>query len=161
MDRSGIVSPDEVLNSLNWRFPFERFDSYFTIVYLLLDLSNGALTYASAGHPPPLVLRRDGTIETLELRGPIIGLSDETRYRQDKLQLSAGDSLLLYTDGVLDIRDPHGEFFGRRRLIEIVRDYRGESIQRIVAGVSERLGHFGRSRAPEDDISLLGVQYTG
>lgn len=161
VDKAGIVSPGEVLNSLNQRFPFERFDSYFTIVYMLLDLPTGRVTYGSAGHPAPVVIRSGKDLEVLQVRGPIIGLSDATQYREGRFRLRPGDQMLLYTDGALDIRDPHGEFFGRNRLLEILKGHAGEPIQALIATVSRRLQDFGLTRAPEDDITLVGVAYTG
>ena len=65
--------PDVTLNLLGQVLPFERFDSFFTIVYLTVNPIDGRLSYSCAGHPPPILRWADGTIEVLAVRGPVIG----------------------------------------------------------------------------------------
>jgi phosphoserine phosphatase RsbU/P len=60
-----LASPETVLNHINEAFPFERFDTYFSIVCMSIDLRRGVLTYGGAGHPPPVLLRADGVLEPL------------------------------------------------------------------------------------------------
>jgi len=86
-----LVSPDIVLNRLDHAFPFERFDSFFSIICMTLDVQEGLLTYSSAGHPPPVLVRSKGFIETLDHRGPSIGIGSEEAIDQRtiKLQITA------------------------------------------------------------------------
>ncbi len=70
-----LVSPGEVLKGLDAEYPFERFNKFFTIVYLLLDIPQRRIAYSSAAHPAPLLLHRDGGLELLDKGGTIIGLN--------------------------------------------------------------------------------------
>jgi sigma-B regulation protein RsbU (phosphoserine phosphatase) len=83
IDESGITSPKTVLNNLNQAFPFERFDSYFTIIYMVIDHVHGTLAYSCAGHQPPILIHGDRSLEVLDQHGPAIGLSHEQPHRQE------------------------------------------------------------------------------
>jgi sigma-B regulation protein RsbU (phosphoserine phosphatase) len=82
-----LVSPDIVLNRLDHAFPFERFDSFFSIICMTLDIRQGLLTYSSAGHPPPVLIRSNGPTETLDHRGPSIGIGGEDSIGQQSITL--------------------------------------------------------------------------
>ena len=105
-----LVSPDIVLNRLDEAFPFERFDSFFSIICMTLDVQEGLLTYSSAGHPPPVLVRSNGSIETLDHRGPSIGIGSEETIGQQSIRLQTGDKILFYTDGLIENRNPTGTF---------------------------------------------------
>lgn len=153
--------PAAVLANLDAAFPFERFDTYFSVACLTLEVSAGRLTYGCAGHPAPLLLRRDGTVEMLVGRGPVIGLGDGVRYEQRQLSLSAGDKILLYTDGVLENRGPSGEAFGRERFNRALQRAARLPVEDLVPSLQAELREFLGSTAPDDDISILGLEYTG
>ncbi len=156
-----IAGPAAVLNSLEAAFPFERFDTYFSVVCLTLDVSNGQLTYASAGHPPPVVVRRDGALETLDVRGTVIGAGGPLPYEQRQVRLAPGDKALLYTDGVLENRGPSGEPFGRERFGRTLRRAAGLPVEDLVPALHAEVRAFLGAARPDDDISILGIEYTG
>jgi sigma-B regulation protein RsbU (phosphoserine phosphatase) len=156
-----IAGPAAVLNSLEAAFPFERFDTYFSVVCLTLDVSNGLLTYASAGHPPPVVVRRDGALETLDVRGTVIGAGGPLPYEQRQVRLAPGDKALLYTDGVLENRGPSGEPFGRERFGRTLRRAAGLPVEDLVPALHAEVRAFLGAARPDDDISILGIEYTG
>ena len=80
-------------------------EDFATACYLLLDLRSGVLHSVNAGHPPPLIVRADGTCEFLgEASAPPIGLSPDGIYEEGQTLLAAGDMLLLYTDGLIERR---------------------------------------------------------
>ena len=156
-----LVSPDIVLNRLDHAFPFERFDSFFSIICMTLDIREGLLIYSSAGHPPPVLVRSNGSIETLDYRGPSIGLGCEDTIRQKSINLQAGDKILLYTDGLIENRNSAGAYFGKQRFYDTVKKHRNESVQKIVETVYATVKEFGQQAKPDDDISILGVEYCG
>lgn len=82
-----------------------------------LDLKGGEITYCNAGHPPSLIVRRSGTVESLHIGGPILGVVSEAGYNTARIQLEAGDSLLSFSDGIMECRDSLGTEFGTERLI--------------------------------------------
>ena len=94
--------PSKVLYILNNEYPIERFDKYFTIVYLIIDCLSGRITYSSAGHPPPLLMRASGLIEPLDVGGPMIGLGDMLPFEDGHARLMKGDRLFLHTDGIAE-----------------------------------------------------------
>ena len=156
-----LVSPDIVLNRLDHAFPFERFDSFFSIICMTLDVDQGLLTYSSAGHPPPVLVRSNGFIEMLDCRGPSIGIGSEGTIGQQSIKLHPGDKIVLYTDGLLENRNAAGAFFGKQRFYEKIKKYRNEPVQKIVAAVYATVKEFGQQAKPEDDISILAVEYCG
>ena len=156
-----LSSPEIVLNRLEQTFPFERFDSYFSIICMTLDVMEGLLTYSCAGHPSPIIVRADGTLELLDRRGPIVGLGTQTPFGQQTVQLHRGDKVLLYTDGLLESRNPAGEYFGKSEFHDIIRSHHKEPVQTLVDITYEKIKEFRRQAAPVDDISLLGVEYLG
>ena len=156
-----LVSPDIVLNRLDEAFPFERFDSFFSIICMTLDAQEGLLTYSSAGHPPPVLVRSNGSIETLDHRGPSIGIGSGEIIGQQSMKLQAGDKIFLYTDGLLENRNPAGGFFGKTRFYEILERYRREPVEEIVESIYTSVKDFRQEAKPDDDISILGVEYCG
>jgi serine phosphatase RsbU (regulator of sigma subunit) len=95
-------------------------DSFVTALLAQLDVRHGTLAILSAGHPPPLLLREGKIIGSVETEpGPPLGIG----LRDDaiaELSLQPGDTLLLYTDGVVEARTPDGEFFGLQRLADFL-----------------------------------------
>ena len=153
-------TPGGILEALNRAFPFERFDSYFSIVYMVIDPSAGTLSYSNAGHPPPLFIGEGGEARWLDRHGPVIGLSDDQAFTSETLRLDPADRILVYTDGVLEMESENGGFFGKERL-SAAAEGAGEDARRIVDAVYDAAKEFGKNLQPEDDLSLLAVSFTG
>jgi len=156
-----IVTPMEVMRELDREYPIERFDKYFTFIYMLIDIKGGALRYSNAGHPPPLLLRADGTLEKLEKGGPMIGLGGVLPFEEGELAIGAGDRIILYTDGVLEYEKALGEFYGEERFQRAVTGEAGLSIDALLDHIMEDMMAFGQQAKPADDITLLGIEYRG
>ena len=120
------VRPDELCGRLNRILceilPSNRFVSLF---YGVLDSKKNLLTYCNAGHNPPLLVRIDGTTIELSSSGAILGKLPDWRYTQVEQDLSRGDILLLFTDGVVEACDQQDEPFGEERLVQFIREARG------------------------------------
>lgn len=160
-DEFRVMSPEEVLNSLEQAFPFERFDSYFTIIYMAIDFSQGRLTYSCAGHPPPILLRSNGKLEVLDRHGPVIGLGTTQSFGQEEKKLQLGDKVILYTDGSLENSNSAGEMFGKQRFYGVLNKHRDDSAQWIVEAVYSAAKNFGKDTELDDDISILVAEYVG
>jgi sigma-B regulation protein RsbU (phosphoserine phosphatase) len=89
---------------------------YITIFYGVLDLTTRTVNFVNAGHCPPILRRAGAPIEMLAPTRPVLGLLLDSVFRSERLQLNAGDELLLYTDGVTEAADADGEEFGSDRL---------------------------------------------
>jgi len=96
-----IYSPAEVMKNLNVRMASQKLSGYqfATCCYCLLNTKTLQLTYARAGHPYPIFIRRGEQPKQLEVRGSLLGVFKQAEYVQDTVQLQAGDKVLLYSDG--------------------------------------------------------------
>ncbi len=154
-----IASPAEVLQALDLEYPLERFNNYFTITYLVLNAKTGLLRYSSAGHPKPVILRSSGGLEELVEGGTVIGLDGIVPFTEGQNRLHRGDRLFVYTDGITEYENQSGEFFGKERLYKELQRLHGEPLDQLVKEMIESLKCFGDHREPQDDISLLGLQF--
>ena len=161
-----LRTPAEVLAALDREFPFERFNNFFTITYMIINTRTGELRYSNAGHPHSIVLRKDGKMELLQSGGPAIGIGDlpllrgqENRYAEGRPHLAPGDKLFIYTDGIVDYQNPKGEFYGTDRFYQTLEALQGESVQGIVEKAIRSLIDFGNNAEPLDDITLLGLEF--
>jgi len=155
-----LLSPAEVMAELATEYPFDRFDKFFTIVYLLINIRTGEISYSCAGHPAPLLVRKNGESEWLATGGGLIGLLDTGPYEEAEIKLEKGDRLFLYSDGLPEYSDYHSEHFGTRRLVKALsRD--GRSLQGCCESVLTELKEFGENRPLQDDVSLLGIEFLG
>jgi sigma-B regulation protein RsbU (phosphoserine phosphatase) len=161
-----LRTPAEVLAALDREFPFERFNNFFTIIYMIINARTGELRYSNAGHPHSILLRKDGKMELLQSGGPAIGIGDlpllrgqENRYAEGRPHLAPGDKLFIYTDGIVDFQNPEGEFYGTERFYQTLEALQGESVQGIVEKAIRSLMDFGNNAEPLDDITLLGLEF--
>lgn len=152
-----VVPPAQVLAELDLMYPVERFDKTFTIVYLVLNLETGDLTYANAGHPPGLLIKENGRIQRLETGGSIIGLGGLVPFEQERIRLAEGDRLLLYTDGLLEFQNSEDMMFGEDRLEKVIRNTRTLPVSSVIYALSWSLLEFGGSIPPQDDITILAM----
>jgi len=154
-------SPSGLLQMLDQHYPFEKFDTYFTITYMVLDVRTGELLYSSAGHPFPLVLRADGRLELLEEGGCLIGLSGMVPYEEGRTILRPGDRLVLYTDGITEYFDRKGDMFGEERLYRWLVEGKSQEAQAMLDDLYGEMMTFGTGKSPDDDISILAMDYHG
>jgi len=157
----GIRPPAQVMSALDGEFPMERFEKYFTMFYLVLDLRDGTLRYCNAAHPRPYLLRRTGERETLEEGGTVVGLGGAVPFEEGSRRMEPGDQLFLFTDGVTEYGNEQGEMFGLDRLEDCLSRHRGAGADRLSRGVYDALMTFGNRRETEDDISLLVLDFQG
>lgn len=131
--------------------------AFVTCCYAALDPPTGALVYASCGHPPGLLLRRDGGVEELENCGPALGVFESERFVERGATLASGDRLLLYTDGLTETADPAGEPFGLERVRAALAELRGASARELAEDLVRRVEGFAGSPNLADDLTLLVV----
>lgn len=154
-----IQRPQTVLNFLAREYPMERFGKIFTVIYAVLDLQKGQLVYSSAGHPPPLLLHPDGSLELLEKGGPIIGLDAKIPFEEGQVRLRFGDVLVFYTDGIVEFQNEEGHFYGTERFYRLLKSLQNRPIGELLDEVIGDLLAFGGDSKPRDDVSILGMEY--
>lgn len=118
-----IVSPLEVIRYLNKRFAFSKYQHYFTIFYMVFNIETGELRYVRGAHPEPLLLKQNGHIETLNVYGTPVGFEFSQGYEEGVLQLSPGDRLMVYTDGLLELEDENRETLDYDKLIRMAGEF--------------------------------------
>ena len=160
-----IRQPAKVLEFLDREYPFERFNSFFTINYVILNTKTGTLTASSAGHPPPIILRKDGRLIALKKGGRPIGTIDlrisedePIVFLEEHAQLQAGDKLIFYTDGVIEYQNEQSEFYGIERFCRNLKELKDKPVSELIDISFKSLMEFGHNTEPQDDISLLGLE---
>ncbi len=124
----------------------------------LVDTVSGGLHYINAGHVPPLVLRRDGTTDSLEAGGMPIGLFPSVEYERGSVKLHPGDVLLCCTDGIGEAADTNGDEFGAERLASTARQYQHLSASEMCQNVVRDVDVFSRGGPHIDDKVLMVVK---
>jgi phosphoserine phosphatase RsbU/P len=128
---------------------------YVTLFYGALDLTSNVLRYVNAGHCPPIVRRSSGAIETLEPTRPVLGLLPQPGAHADRIALAPGDSLLLYTDGISEAADGHGQEFGLDRLRLAFDAFPPQSLQTLHAEVLHSVREFADGNLRDDATLVL------
>lgn len=131
--------------------------AFASVFFAVVDTVTGSMTHCCAGHPPAVVLGTDGEVRLLETGSPVIGALPELMYHDAETTLQPGESVLLYTDGVTEARDPQGAFFGEERLLEAVHQAVGGDVEGITTAVFDAVLEFARKRLT-DDIALLAFR---
>jgi sigma-B regulation protein RsbU (phosphoserine phosphatase) len=154
--------PAEVAARLN-RMMLEdlQVDQYFTLAYAEVDLTSGACVLVQAGHPHPMILRKEGGIEQLGNGGLPIGLIDGASYSQTNAQLAPGDRLFLVSDGVTECPNLDGEELGTEGLRALLLQSAVlPSADLLEALVWDLHNHAGGTDFP-DDVSGILFDYRG
>ena len=128
----------------------------------LLNVKTGLVSFANAGHNPPLVKHADGSFEYLKTRaGFVLAGMEGIRYRKFELQLQPGDKLYLYTDGVTEATDAEQQLYGEERLIGLLNDHQTDDAQSICEAVKADVDAFAGEAEQFDDITMLCLCYHG
>ena len=128
----------------------------------VLDLKTGMVEYANAGHNPPLVRHKDGSFEYLKSRaGFVLAGMEGIRYRKNELQLSPGDEIFLYTDGVTEATDANNELYGEERLLRFMNTLHDLPSSEVCGMVKTDVDAFVGDAPQFDDITMVYLRYNG
>ncbi|MBK5255026.1 MAG: SpoIIE family protein phosphatase [Vicinamibacteria bacterium] len=130
--------------------PSNRYATFFYGEY-----RNGLLCYVNAGHNAPLLLRRDGRVERLEVGGPVVGLMEVASFTEGSVDIRRGDLLLGYTDGISECMNPQGEEWSEELMIAALRQNRGLASSDLVLKMMENADAFASGAQQHDDMTLI------
>ena len=158
-----LFSPGEVLRRANEALVSDIPPNMFiTCLYAILEPESGHLIYANAGHDLPYrrrVGRNEGAAQELRARGMPLGLMPGMSYEEKELVLERGESVLFYSDGLVEAHDPDRQMFGFPRLRALVAEHDGE--RSLIDSLLEELYSFtGEGWEQEDDITLVTLRYS-
>jgi serine phosphatase RsbU (regulator of sigma subunit)/pSer/pThr/pTyr-binding forkhead associated (FHA) protein len=150
------LEPAEIFNrvspQMNAKTPVESFATAFLGI---LSVDTGVLRFASAGHDPTILVRSGGETELLMPTGMPLGLMPEATYTSSKATLEAGDSIVLYTDGITEAANSEQEEFGRERLVEVCQEQCGESPKELASSIETAVDAFVEGVPYHDDRTLV------
>jgi serine phosphatase RsbU (regulator of sigma subunit)/CHASE3 domain sensor protein len=121
---------------------------FLTVFVAVLDMADGSIRYANAGHPPAFVSAEDGDHE-LGPTGPLVGLLGQ-EWESRSASMEVGDNLCAYTDGLIEVRNASREFFGPKRLAQLVRGSRCDEAGAVVQRVLDEVELFAPGRLHDD-----------
>ncbi|MHC4782449.1 MAG: PP2C family protein-serine/threonine phosphatase [Planctomycetota bacterium] len=154
--------PKQVLARLNVKYPMEaETGMFFTILYGVLDTETGEFTYASAGHPGPVLMKKGQPLHIIETRSFPIGVSADAEYTSETIQLEEGDRLILYTDGVVEALSSRDIPFGEERFLKTLARNRDEPIDGCLDAVMKSMENWACHVDLRDDLSLVGIEAHG
>ena len=131
---------------------------FATVFYAVYDESTRVLTYANAGHEPPLLLRRQAchvVCERLDSKTPPVGVLPSLAPLQSRVQLFPGDWLLIFTDGVTEAPNANGEEFGSERVLAAMTRNLDRTADEMRDAVLAELRSHSRGVVQADDVTLI------
>jgi sigma-B regulation protein RsbU (phosphoserine phosphatase) len=156
-------TPSKILNRVNSELAKDNPECMFVTVFLgLVNIRTGQITFTNAGHNPPLIKRAAGSVdEVSELHGPLVGIKEGWEYGESKLDLAAGDVLLVFTDGVTEALDKEGNLYSDARLLEMVQNIDDITADSVLGAVQDSVEKFALGAEQSDDITMISLQYNG
>ncbi len=160
---ASILSSKHIIELINKKLSLRNTNQHFLTIFMgILDIKNGIVDYCNAAHNYPYIIRNTGTVESVDItHGLPVGIYPNKTYSSSSMVLEPGDTLLLYTDGVIDCRDENDNTYGQQRFEENLQSMHNLSCFKIVTKIESSLNLFRGSTNPADDISLMALQYKG
>ena len=151
--------PVKVFNHVN-RFLCDHAEvgRYATMFFGVLD-EEGHMEFINAGHPSPILIRKDSVEEAFTEGSYPVGLVPDTEYTAACLKLEPEDTLVLFSDGVTEAMDPDEQLFGVPRLREVLAGKTDMQLEEMQKSVLEAVENFTRGARQADDLTLLLIRY--
>lgn len=160
--------PSEALRMLNQAiYATSKGQMMMTFFVACIDLEEGKMTYSNASHDPPYYLA-SGTPETpkkrdffplMEANGPRLGEKKNSKFKDYEMKIDLGDKIVLYTDGVFDVRSEDGTAWGERRFLKSLSGINSQPAEDTVSSVFRTIGEFREETPLDDDVTLVVVEY--
>jgi phosphoserine phosphatase RsbU/P len=152
-----FLPPGDAIRGLNLRFQ-SKDDRYFTMIYGLFDTGSSTLSLAQAGHPGPILITKAGEIRKLGSGGMPLGVWPDIEFDCFDVSAKHGDRLLLYSDGVTECTNVHGEAFGENRLLAYLEQWAAQPLDELLGGLMTEIKAWRAVADFADDVSLLAIE---
>jgi len=164
-EKTHFRKPSEIVSLLNSSYqPDNNEMLYLTMVFVIINTKTGDGTFCQAGHPYPLLSRKNGQVEILGSGGFPVGLIENAGYNDVSFHLDSGDRLLLYSDGITECFNRKEALFGMQRLQDLWGESNqqslNQSIKTIVSSVEQWHQSGSGKNSFDDDVSLLALELT-
>ncbi len=155
-----VTSPSDLLRRANEALEsdFSRSDIFATAFFAHFAPGGSRFEYALGGHNPPILIRTCGRVEMLDRGGIALGVVPDVHYEETSCRIEAGDTLVVYTDGLLEARDLDRRFYGLDRLRQVAVAHRMDGAEDLRDRVLEDLLKHTAGRSPSDDVTLIVVK---
>jgi sigma-B regulation protein RsbU (phosphoserine phosphatase) len=160
--RDGLRSPSTIFSRVNEALTeYNERQLFVSAFCAVIDLRNGDCWYASAGHCPPLAIRRDGTMERLDAaQNIVLGVFPGFRFTEGWFAIKPEDILCLFTDGVTEARAADSdELFGESRLMTLLLETRQDPLDDVVSRILASIAAFTSGTAQSDDIAIMLLRF--
>jgi sigma-B regulation protein RsbU (phosphoserine phosphatase) len=155
-----VVPPNEVVQELNRSFQNDN-DMYFTMVYGIFDTASGHLRLTQAGHPNPILARKNMAPQLLGDGGFMVAALPDVEFDLLEEDLQPGDRLLLCSDGVTECHNLAQQQFGMDRLEDCLNQGASQPLDELMHSLEEKLLHWRGSEEFDDDVSVLALEMSG
>jgi sigma-B regulation protein RsbU (phosphoserine phosphatase) len=157
------IEPSEILSRVNVELCKDNESMMFVTVFCgILNFRIGELVFSNAGHNPPLIIRSEKPPDWLTIpKGVFLGVEEDAVYKNERITLNIGDTLLLYTDGVTEAMDKAKNIYSDARLKTVVEEKRVRSPEVLIEKVMQSVKTFIGEEPQSDDITLLALQFKG
>ncbi len=136
-------------------------DLFVTAYVAFVDIETGEVSYACAGHNPPVIIHNDGKVEFIPVKPKLpLAAMEGIKYSTMNLQLLKGETFVLYTDGVTEATNKDDELYGDTRLLDAVKALQGLPIHEVINGIKAHVDVFVAEAPQFDDITIVAVRRT-
>ncbi len=132
---------------------------FLTLIVCIVDLKTGTVQITNAGHNPPYLKRKDGSLTELsKIHGPLVGTFNDAKFSQQEIKIDSGDTLVFYTDGVVESQNKNKDFYGTPRLHNLLQNS-VSSNEKIIDTIVSDIDAFIQGANQFDDITIMSFKY--
>ena len=152
-------TPGEIMRRVNTHLiKLGQSDQFVTVLLGILDCATAKFDFARAGHELPMLLDSAGTVLALpHTTGQAIGMFEQLLLDESSISLPPGATLLVFTDGLTDCRDPHGQSFGYARVQSALAGLAGQGGQQVCDSLRAALAEYQSGSSQDDDVTLVAI----
>ena len=150
-DYNSLMELGEKINRIFCRDSLPRL--FASLIYLELNTQTGKIKILNAGHLPPILIHNNN-MEKLKIKSPALGLIPDAIFNEQIVEINSQDYLIVYSDGLTEARNEQGEFFGDKRLEQLLSGIRGFSSKNAGETILSRVNNFIGKASTHDDLTI-------